>query len=154
MKGSHHGSTLLDSVLQIVCSLYIYLRMAVFMTNSERAQSGIWPNAYLITILRTRGGDTPTGAGSCSWRLGATNQLVLADLARTILDARAGRLKWVRRCNFGEFLRLAQYIGESKTWHENDTFSHLVQTMTQSVIVDEMQGGEDTTAANQSHPIR
>ena len=97
-------------MLRIVCSLYIYLRMAVFMKNSEHAQSGIWPNAHLITILRARGGDSPTGAWSCSWRLGAANQLVLSDLARTILDARAGRLKWIGRCNFGEFLGLVQYI--------------------------------------------
>ena len=36
--GLYHGSTLLGSALQIACSLYIYPRMAGFMTNSERAQ--------------------------------------------------------------------------------------------------------------------
>jgi len=76
----------------------------LFMRKSERDGWGILPQTHLITILRARGRGTSTRARAYSWRLGASNELVLADLARTVLDARRGRLKWVRCRNFGEFL--------------------------------------------------
>lgn len=92
------------------------------MRKSDCATSRYAPQTHLITILRACGRDTSAGAWGCSWGLGATNQLVLADLARTILDARGGRLKWIGRCNFGEFLRLTQYI-EDNRWHESYLFA-------------------------------
>jgi hypothetical protein len=77
----------------------------LFMRKSERAGWGILPQTHLITTLRTRGRGTSTRARACSWRLGTSNELVFADLARTVLDTRCGRLKRVWRRNFGEFLR-------------------------------------------------
>lgn len=76
----------------------------LFKRKLERDGWGILPQTHLITILRARGRGTSTRARAYSWRLGASNELVLADLARTVLDARRGRLKWVRCRNFGEFL--------------------------------------------------
>jgi hypothetical protein len=41
---------------------------------------------------------------------------------------------------------LTQHIGDSKTWNENDTFSHLVQTMIAVGSRGEMEGAGEVDA--------
>jgi len=66
----------------------------------------------LITVLRACSRDAPAGARARFGGLGTSDQFVLADLARTILDASCGRFKWIRCRDFGEFLRWLEHNGE------------------------------------------